>query len=611
MKRVLTTLAILLSVLVAGMAALVLLVNPNDFRAYLIDRVEQRSGYQLTLDGDLRWHVWPQLSIIAGRMTLTAPGAEEALVSAENLRLDIKLWPLLSHQLDIRQVMLKDAVIRITPASKPQRKQGVPIAPEGGPVIDDDGTQWQFDIARLQLVDSLLIWQRADNEQINLRDINLTLDKQQQQQAQLVLSSRINRDQRDLTFSLVMALGLQHLPQKITAKITQFSYQLEGAGIPAHGIMGEGSVEAVYQVAPAQLDFDKLQLSANNNRIIGEGTLHFADVPSYLLALSAAELDLDQLVGHSRALSSSTDVPVTVTAAPVIANQAEDPLYNLQVLRYFNAQLGVKIDHLTFRGRKITQLWLSAENKRGLVTLNKFSGSVGNGSFALPAVIDVRGKKLLLAISPQLQKLELAEVLNMFELSSPLTGAFSMSGQLSGERGFSTDSDWQGELQFEMEKARLQNINLQQLIQQGVARYDNRVRGRDSYQRYTEIEQMSSQLNVNNGKITFNLKQASSPLLQVSGNGLIDVSERTCDMSLNIRVVEGWRGNGELVDQLIQTAIPLRIYGPWQQLSYQLQIESTLRKKLQDRVRQMLNKIAEKNRVFDDSSSLKRPINKP
>lgn len=75
MRRILTTLMILLTVIVAGLAALVLLVNPNDFRNYMVQEVAERSGYQLKLDGPLRWHVWPQLSILSGRMALTAPGA--------------------------------------------------------------------------------------------------------------------------------------------------------------------------------------------------------------------------------------------------------------------------------------------------------------------------------------------------------------------------------------------------------------------------------------------------------------------------------------------------------------------------------------------------------
>ncbi len=42
MRRLLTMLVILLIVLVAGMSALVLLVNPNDFRAYMVKQVEKR-----------------------------------------------------------------------------------------------------------------------------------------------------------------------------------------------------------------------------------------------------------------------------------------------------------------------------------------------------------------------------------------------------------------------------------------------------------------------------------------------------------------------------------------------------------------------------------------
>lgn len=76
MRRFLTTLMILLVVLVAGLSALVLLVNPNDFRDYMVKQVAARSGYQLQLDGPLRWHVWPQLSILSGRMSLTAQVAQ-------------------------------------------------------------------------------------------------------------------------------------------------------------------------------------------------------------------------------------------------------------------------------------------------------------------------------------------------------------------------------------------------------------------------------------------------------------------------------------------------------------------------------------------------------
>lgn len=157
MRRFLTTLMILLVVLVAGLSALVLLVNPNDFRDYMVKQVAARSGYQLQLDGPLRWHVWPQLSILSGRMSLTAQGASQPLVRADNMRLDVALLPLLSHQLSVKQVMLKGAVIQLTPQTEAVRSEDAPVAPRDNTLPDlSDDRGWSFDISSLKVADSVL-----------------------------------------------------------------------------------------------------------------------------------------------------------------------------------------------------------------------------------------------------------------------------------------------------------------------------------------------------------------------------------------------------------------------------------------------------------------------
>ncbi|MGP4123490.1 MAG: AsmA family protein [Sodalis sp. (in: enterobacteria)] len=174
MSRLLTTLFILLVVVVAGLMTMVVLIDPNDFRSYMMSQVEQRSRYHLSLEGDLRWHAWPQLSILAGRIKLTATGAAVPIISAENIRLDVALWPLLSHQLSVKQVMLKGAVITLTPDSAIRRFENSPIAPADTLEPEKDNN-WSWNIGSLQVADSLLIWQRDANEQLNLRDLNLQM----------------------------------------------------------------------------------------------------------------------------------------------------------------------------------------------------------------------------------------------------------------------------------------------------------------------------------------------------------------------------------------------------------------------------------------------------
>ncbi|HEI8821206.1 TPA: outer membrane assembly protein AsmA [Serratia marcescens] len=609
MRRLLTTLAILLVVVVAGMSALVLLVNPNDFRGYMVKKVEQKSGYQLTLEGDLRWHIWPQLSILAGRMTLTAPGAKAPVVSAENMRLDVKLLPLLSHQLFVKQVMLKNAVIRLTPDSEEHSQVDAPIAPAGSGTDAADAA-WKFDIDNLRVVDSLLIWQRADNEQINVRDINLTLQQTEKRQAQLELSSRVNRDQRDLTFSMAADVDLQQFPRQIGAKVTQFNYQLAGADILNGGIQGEGNAQVVYQQTPAQIAVSQLNVSANNSQLTGDISATLGAVPGYVVNLNSANLDLDALSGWQS--STTTAEQPAVTSAPVIASQVDDRQQNLEALRDFTAQLNLQAAQVTYRGMNVTQLAVTADNQRGLLTLHKLAGQLAGGDFSLPGTLDARGNKPVISVQPVLNQVELGTVLKAFDMPQMLTGKFSMKGDLTGDRLSSQafERRWRGTAQLAMQDAQLHGLNIQQLIQQAVARNDNSVRGQDSYQRYTEVKSVSAQASLNQGMVKLSGLTADSPLLALTGAGSIDMPGKQCDMALNVRVTGGWQGRGELIEQLQKTPIPLRVYGPWQQLNYQLQVDQVLRKTLQDRAKDALNKWAEKNKDSREGQDLKKLLDK-
>lgn len=612
MRRLLTTLVILLVVLVAGMSALVLLVNPNDFRAYMVKKVEQRSGYHLTLEGDLRWHVWPQLSILAGRMTLTAPGANAAVISADNMRLDVKLLPLISHQLYVKQVMLKNAVIRLTPESEEQAQPGAPIAPGGNQADDASESAWKFDIDNLRVVDSLLIWQRANNEQINVRDINLTLQQNGLHQAQMELSSRVNRDQRDLMFTLAADLDLQQFPRQIGAKVTQFNYQLEGADIPAVGIKGEGSVQAVYQQSPQQIALSQLVLSANDSQLAGEIGAQFGPTPRYTLNLSSNHLNLDALSGWQKKTTDEAQATQAITSAPVIANQADDPQQNLQVLRDFNAQLNLKAEQAIYRGLSISQLLAQADNQQGLLTVKTLSGKVAGGDFAFPGSLDARGNKPVIKLQPMLRQVELGDVLKAFGMPLVLTGTFSMQGDLTGDRftASSFEHRWQGMAEMAMKNAQLHGLNIQQLIQQAVARSDNSVRGQDNYQRYTEVQQISAKGSLRNGTVTLSNLTADSALLSLTGGGTLDMPGKQCDMTLSVLVTGGWQGDNALIAQLRKMPIPLRVYGPWEQLSYQLQVEQLLRNALQDRAKEALNKWAEKNKNSHEGQDLKKLLDK-
>lgn len=614
MRRILTTLMILLAVVVAGLTALVLLVNPNDFCAYMVKEVAERSGYQLELDGPLRWHVWPQLSILSGRMTLTAPGADEPVIRADNMRLDVALMPLISHQLQVKQVMLKGAVIQLTSKTEAVRSQNAPVVPHDNtlPQVPED-RGWSYDVRQLQVVDSVLFFQHEDGEQVTVRDIRLQMEQDENHHATLDFSGRVNRDQRDLALSLSAQVQGGDYPHSLKADISQLSWQLRGAELPAEGISGQGSMQASWLEDAKKLSFNNLNLTANGSNIAGNASVVLGEQPDWELNLQASTLNLDSLLSHA---SPSTENGInqqgqsqTRQLRPVIADNDIQQDYN--ALRGFNARMTLTADQLQWRGMHFTQVKSDISNQQGLLTINQMQGSLDGGRLSLPGSLDARGDTPQASFQPKLENVEISSILKAFNYSLNLTGKLSLNGDFSGEKIDADDfrRSWQGQAQIQMTDTRTEGLNFQQLVQQAVERSTN-VRAQENYDNATRLDSVSTALALDNGLVTLSRMQGQSELMALTGQGELNLLKEDCDMRFNVRVLGGWKGESKLIDRLKQTAIPLRIYGNWQTLSYSLQVDQILRKQLQDEAKKRLNEWAERNKNTQDGKDVKKLLDK-
>lgn len=614
MRRILTTLMILLAVIVAGLTSLVLLVNPNDFRAYMVHEVAERSGYQLELDGPLRWHVWPQLSILSGRMTLTARGAEEPVIRADNMRLDVALLPLLSHQLQVKQVMLKGAVIQLTPKTEAVRDSAAPVVPHDNtlPLAPED-RGWSYDVRQLQVADSVLFFQHENGEQVTVRDIRLQMEQDENHRATVDFSGRVNRDQRDLALNFSATVQGGDYPHSLKADFSQLSWQLRGAELSPDGINGQGSLQASWQEDSKTLRFDNLNLMASGSTLTGNGSVVLGERPDWSLDLHATTLNLDSLLASSSPATDSSasqqGQSQTRPLRPVIADSDEREDY--QSLRGFTGRMALSADQLQWRGLNFTHVQSEISNKQGLLTVSKMQGSLDGGQLSLPGTLDARGDTPQATFQPALQNVEIGSLIKAFNYSLSLTGKLSLTGEFSGAR---IDADdfrrrWQGQAQIQMTDTRTEGLNFQQLVQQAVERSTN-VRAQENYDNATRLDAVSSQLTLDNGLVTLNRVQGQSDVMAMTGEGQLDLQKENCDMRFNVRVLGGWKGEGKLIDRLKQTAIPLRIYGDWQSLSYSLQVDQILRKQLQDEAKQRLNDWVERNKGSKESKDAKKLLDK-
>ncbi|QLZ60433.1 outer membrane assembly protein AsmA [Citrobacter freundii] len=616
MRRFLTTLMILLVVLVAGFSALVMLVNPNDFRAYMVKQVAARSGYQLQLDGPLRWHVWPQLSILSGRMVLTAEGASEPLVRADNMRLDVALWPLLSHQLSVKQVMLKGAVIQLTPQTEAVRGEDAPIAPKDNTlpdVAEDRG--WSFDIARLRVADSVLVFQHEDDEQITVRDIHLEMEQDTQHRGTFDFSGRVNRDQRDLALAFNGSVDASDYPHNLAANIEKLSWQLQGADLPQQGIQGQGKLQVQWQEENKQLAFNQIALMANDSTLSGQARVSLSDKPDWSVDLRFGLLNLDNLlVQRDAAAATSGEVQQgqsqSTLARPVIASQVDAVSY--QGLRGFSADIALQADKVLWRKMAFDNVSAKMANQSGLLSITELQGTSEGGLISLPGKLDARKAQPHAVFHPRLENVEIGTILKAFNYPIALTGKLSLAGDFSG-----SDIDaqafrhsWQGQAHVDMSDTRMEGMNFQQLVQQAVERSGGDVRSQQSLDNVTRLDRFVTELSLDNGKVSLDEMEGLSSMLALSGKGTLDLVEQTCDTQFNVRVLGGWDGESKLIDFLKATPVPLRIYGPWQALNYNLQVDQLLRKHVQDEAKRRLNDWADRNKESRSGKDVKKLLDK-
>jgi AsmA protein len=616
MRRVLTTLMILLVVLVAGLSALVIMVNPNDFRAYMVRQVEARSGYQLQLDGPLRWHVWPQLSILSGRITLTAPGASQPVVKADNMRLDVGLLPLLSHQLQVKQVMLKGAVIQLTPQTRAVEQKDAPIAPKENTlpqVAEDRG--WSWDIARLQVADSVLVLQHEGDEQVTVRDIRLQMDQDSQHQAALEFSGRVNRDQRDLSLSLKAKVDASDYPRNISAAISDLNWQLQGGDVPPQGISGQGSLAAQWQGDRQRVTISNVQLTANDSAFSGKGSVSLVGKPQWALDLQFDRLNLDNLLVVN-------DTPITNTSTsqqgqklqarlprPVIASSTVQPEYTS--LRDYSADVSLTAKSIQWRGMHFENVDGQFTNEAGLLSISTLKGKMGEGDISLPGTLDVRNDTSKAWFQPRLDNIEIGTILKAFNYPISLSGKLSLAGDFSGSRIDADDfrRHWQGDAHVDIKDSRMEGLNFQQLIQQAVARSSD-IDVQQNYDNATRLDSFSTALSLNEGMMTMTDMRGTSSLLSLSGEGELDLEKERCDARFMVRVLDGWKGDGKLVEYLKNTSVPLTVYGDWQSLNYSLQVDQILRKHLQDEAKRRLNEWADRNKDSQNGKDVKKLLDK-
>lgn len=116
LKVSLTIVVSLLVLLGLAIAGLMLFIKPNDFKPQIVELVKNKTGRDLTIEGDLSMSWYPDLSIKTGKMSLNNTpqfAAHPAIATLNEGTINVKLLPLLSKNIEVQGIFLHGLTLNL------------------------------------------------------------------------------------------------------------------------------------------------------------------------------------------------------------------------------------------------------------------------------------------------------------------------------------------------------------------------------------------------------------------------------------------------------------------------------------------------------------------
>jgi len=135
--------------------------DPNQYKPQIVKAVKDKTQRTLKLDGDIKLSFWPSIGAKVGKASLSERGSDKPFAAVEEVRVAVKLMPLLSKQVIVDTIEVKG--LRASLVKARDGKTNVddlagapPPAKQSGPAPKGGEAAFKVDIARVDIEDAAI-----------------------------------------------------------------------------------------------------------------------------------------------------------------------------------------------------------------------------------------------------------------------------------------------------------------------------------------------------------------------------------------------------------------------------------------------------------------------
>lgn len=614
MKRFLKIIAALVVLVIAAIVALVIFVDPNDYKSEIEQQAGKSLNRELAINGDLGWVVFPKLGISTGQIVLkNAPGFSQAnLAKIDQLSISIDIVPLLSGEVVLGKLSIDGLAFNLETNAQgasnldnigPQNTEQSVTATVEQPTEKEPSVTASTETKQLPKL--TLAGIEISNTQLNVIDKKLgtqtalaiklielgKFELGSETSLDVILSVATDEFVGDLNLHALLNVDAE-LANVVLNELT-VNGSLKGDNVPAGKMDVSLSSKATVQLSPVVANITELAIDVNGMKLGGDASVQLLNKTKVRFNLVANKWDLNPL------LPTPKEGEEIVVVEPETAPEVEPDLGILNTL-----DVDGKLTVAGFKAKKIDigKTFLHVVVNNGTAKISPLSVELYEGSMLLNASVSHAGGKNTYSVDEKLTGVQILPLLTDAADIDLLAGAtnFNLTAKGSGLTVSKIKKGLSGKGSFAVTDGALYGINVAQKIRVAKISLGSDAKDAD-VEKKTDFSALNGQFTINNGVVDNTSLLMEAPFTRLMGNGTANILKELIDYHLKVTIVSTSKGQGGGTD-LGGLSIPLAITGSFADPKFSLDTSGALAEKLDEKKAELKAKAKEElDKVKDDA----------
>ena len=579
--------------IVVATVAVVVMVDPNDYRAQVQDQVKQSINRELELKGDISWSIFPTLGFETTDVYIKNPDGynRENLLEIKHTSVAIDLIPLFSGEINIGKVTLDGFRFNlITKANGESNLDGMSDSSDEGSQDSADTSSGssdnkltKVDLGGVEITNAIFEIQdlklnsttMATIKHITLGKFELGKETSLSMAIEVVLGDALKGQ-----LSLESTLLVNEDMSLIDLSNFKLNSEFTGQSLPGGSISSSFGSNIGYNLKTGLAKISDIEFSTGDLTLTGWASVQAKAKTKIRFNLAGNVWDLEPYMPKSSA--------ETTEQAPT-AEQEPD----LSVLDTLDVKGDFSLAGLKASGLTIGEISSHIIVANGRAQIEPMKISMYQGNVEVTAMVAHANGKNHYKVTKKISGVQIRPLMKDLADMDLVSGATNLNITASGQGLTLTKlkSAMTAKGDFNISDGSLYGINIPQKIRSAKATLTGNSVSDDESQK-TDFTSLLGKFDLAKGVFNNSSLTMASPLIRLNGAGTANLLTEVLDYKLGVSLVGSLEGQGS--DDLSGLNIPLKVTGSFSDPKFGLDTSGALKAKLDQEKDQLKDKLKDK-----------------